>query len=122
MPPKVAGVASNARPSDQRSSSTGVGSGTAPLGNPTTTVTPLYGPSAPCANRDSAPRTTALSQGRVDPSYPWKHATSVISAGARTVTVAASMGADHSVPMAFQYSSSWSLNPLRAASTVYVSS
>ena len=92
------------------------------MGKPTTTVTPLYGPSALCANRASVPRTTALSQGSVDPSYPWKHATSVTSAGARTVTVARSIGADHSVPIAFQYSSSWSRNPLRAASTVYVSS
>src|SRR5919197_2579486 len=116
----VVGVAENARTKDHRSLRIGWGSGTAPLGRPTTTVIPSYGWRFDWAKVAVDPFAWACSHPRVDPVSPWKHAVPVRSAGADTCTVARSMGTSHEFPMAFQYSSSCSGKPLRAPRTSYV--
>ena len=115
----MAGVAENARAKLHRSSRTGTGSGTPPFRKPTTIVSPSEGSRPLWEKPATAPARVASEHGSRDPPPPPKQATSVISAGAVTRTVARSMGTDHSVPMAFQYSSSCSENPFRAASIRY---
>ncbi len=97
----------NARSADHRSSRIGSGSGTAPFGIATTTVIPSKAESSrPGRNDASEPSLDARAHGSVEPSYPWKHVTRWIVAGAVTVTRARSIGACHSSPIAFQNSSS----------------
>ena len=104
-----------------RSLRIGWGGGTAPFGRPTTTVTASPESSPDCRNTAfDAPPPRAASQGRVERSGPAKQATWVNDAGAVTTTVASSMGTSHPFPMAFQYSSTWSANPLSPPSTRYV--
>ena len=55
-----------------------------------------------------APFTVALAQASRLPSGPAKHCARVRPTGPVTLAVAVAIGTVHSVPMAFQYSSSWS--------------
>ena len=124
MPP-VAGVTRNADARLNRSSRIGVGAGTtAPFGSATLTVIPWYGAelrlpanvaSAPDDDRRRARRRRAVGPGRH--SRP-----AVMSAGACTTALACSIGTDHSVPIAFHTSSSWSANAFIAPRTRYVMS
>src|SRR5437867_4090699 len=115
--PRVRGVVEKAREKLHRSSRIGAGLGTAPTRNPTTTVSPSYGFSWSWVNVAVSPWSPLDWQGRFEPCGPAKHAIFVRLTGALTFTVASWIGADHSVPMAFQYSSSWSAKPFRAPST-----
>ena len=77
-----------------------------PVGKPTTTVSASNGLSPSSVNRAVVPSTLLEVHGRVLPCGPVKHKTSRIAAGAVTVVWACSMGTGHSVPIAFQNSSS----------------
>ena len=92
---------------------------TAPFGSPTTTVRAEYGARpAGCAKATLPSAGTTSPHGRLLPTGPAKQACCVEAPGSSTVAVAARIGACHSAPMAFQYSSSWSSNALSAPSTV----
>ena len=118
-PPTVAPVIENARPRLQRSFRIGGPTWTAPLGNPTTTVRPDSGSRVRWEKTADEPWAAARSHARFEPCGPVKQPTPLTDAGADTVTAAPSIGTNHSVPMAFQYSSSWSLNALRTPRTRY---
>lgn len=105
--PAVTGVTANARGSDHRSRRIGPAKVTAPLGMATTTVKPSPGPIWAWLNcATPSVKTTACSQGPVEPGGPAKQAARVTATGALTRTVAWSMGTSHRFPTAFQYSSS----------------
>ena len=104
-------MAENARAKLQRSSRTGPGAGTAPVGNLTTTVTPSFGSRPVAAKAPVRPSVSLEAHDRVEPTGPTWQATWPTGAGALTVTAACSIGTSQSAPMAFQYSSSWSGNP-----------
>ncbi len=65
-------------------------------------------------NRAVPPTISARSHRPAEPANPAKHATREIGAGPRTVAVARSTSCRQSVPITFQYSSSWVGNPFNA--------
>ena len=67
-----------------------------------------------------SPVAVAVVHGELEPYGPDAQLTFVIATGACTVTVGAPMGTFHSVPIAFQTSSSWSVKPFSAPRTRYV--
>jgi hypothetical protein len=72
-PPATAsepGVAEKARARLQRSSRIGRGAGTTPVGNPTTTVRPSYGPSPVVAKDAVRPSTPLDAHNRMEPTGP----------------------------------------------------
>ena len=112
------GAGSNAVWNVSFSSRIGTGVGTTPVGIATTTVSPEWKPMSSCVNHAVLPSTFAEVHGSDEPWGPAKHATCVMSVGAVTMASPRSIGTSHSVPMAFQKSSSWSSKWLSAPSTV----
>ena len=74
----------------------------------------VYAGRSRCAKMAAPPSISARSHPPVEPYNPAKQATCVIGAGPETRTVERPIGCSHSVPIAFQYSSSWVSKPFMA--------
>jgi hypothetical protein len=83
----------------------GLAAATASCGSAAATVNGLYGDSPPAWVKSTVrfvPFTVVDVHGWTPPATPAKHTCPINAAGATTRTVAASIGTDHSVPIAFQ--------------------
>jgi hypothetical protein len=121
--PPVAGVTRNADVNENRSSRIGSGGGwMIPLASAKVNVIPSYGASGAFVNCAVAPLLVTVSHGKSAPYWPVAQKTRWMSAGACTTADPRRMGTDHSVPIAFHTSSSWSANLFIAPSTRYTMS